>query len=56
MNRSRAPLGSAIEITYTWQVEPTAKKLAQEPLLEPFYLRRSPNTRCQSRSSANGIE
>jgi hypothetical protein len=30
VNRSRAPLGSAIEITYTWQVEPTAKKLAQD--------------------------
>ena len=30
VNRSRAPLGSAIEVTYTWQVEPTAKKLAQD--------------------------
>ncbi len=30
VNRGRAPLGSAIEITYTWQVEPTAKKLAQD--------------------------
>ena len=30
VNRSRAPLGSAIEITYTWQVEPTAKKLTQD--------------------------
>ena len=30
VNRSRAPLGSAVEITYTWQVEPTAKKLAQD--------------------------
>src|SRR5438445_207118 len=27
-NRPRAPLGSAVEVTYTWQVEPTAKKLA----------------------------
>ena len=30
VNRSRAPLGSAIEVTYTWQVEPTAKKLTQD--------------------------
>jgi len=30
VNRSRAPLGSAIEITYTWQVEPSAKKLTQD--------------------------
>lgn len=30
VNRSRAPLGSAIEVTYTWQVEPTAKKLDQD--------------------------
>jgi hypothetical protein len=30
VNRSRAPLGSAVEITYTWQVEPTAKKLTQD--------------------------
>jgi hypothetical protein len=30
VNRSRAPLGSALEITYTWQVEPTAKKLTQD--------------------------
>jgi hypothetical protein len=30
VNRARAPLGSAIEITYTWQVEPTAKKLGEE--------------------------
>ena len=30
VNRGRAPLGSAIEITYTWQVETTAKKLAQD--------------------------
>ncbi len=30
VNRSRAPLGSAVEITYTWQVGPTAKKLAQD--------------------------
>lgn len=26
-NRVRTPLGSAIEITYTWKVEPTAKKI-----------------------------
>jgi hypothetical protein len=30
VNRSRAPLGSAIEVTYSWQVEPTAKKLTQD--------------------------
>ena len=30
VNRARAPLGSAIEVTYTWQLEPTAKKLGQE--------------------------
>lgn len=30
VNRSRAPLGSAIEVTYTWQLEPTAKKLTQD--------------------------
>jgi hypothetical protein len=30
VNRSRAPLGSAIEVTYIWQVEPTAKKLTQD--------------------------
>ena len=30
VNRSRAPLGSAIEVTYSWQVEPSAKKLAQD--------------------------
>jgi hypothetical protein len=30
VNRSRAPLGSALEVTYTWQVEPTAKKLTQD--------------------------
>lgn len=30
VNRARAPLGSAIEVTYTWQLEPTAKKLAQD--------------------------
>jgi hypothetical protein len=29
-NRPRAPLGSAVEVTYTWQVEPTAKKLDQD--------------------------
>jgi hypothetical protein len=30
VNRPRAPLGSAIEVTYTWQLEPTAKKLPQD--------------------------
>jgi hypothetical protein len=30
VNRAQAPLGSAVEITYTWQLEPTAKKLAQD--------------------------
>ena len=29
-NRMKAPLGSAIEATYTFTVEPTAKKLAQD--------------------------
>ncbi len=29
-NRSKAPLGSAIEATYTFTVEPTAKKLTQD--------------------------
>ena len=30
VNRPRAPLGSAIEVTYTWQNEASAKKLAQD--------------------------
>jgi hypothetical protein len=30
VNRTKAPLGSAIEVTYTWTVEPTAKKLGQD--------------------------
>ena len=30
VNRAQAPLGSAIEVTYTWEVEPTAKKLTQD--------------------------
>jgi hypothetical protein len=30
LNRSRAPLGSAVEITYTWNLEPSAKKLTQD--------------------------
>ncbi len=30
VNRPRAPLGSAVEITYTWDLQPTAKKLPQE--------------------------
>lgn len=29
LNRTKAPLGSALEITYTWTVEPGAKKLDQ---------------------------
>jgi hypothetical protein len=30
VNRARAPLGSAVEVTYTWTVGPQAKKLDQE--------------------------
>ncbi len=30
VNRVKAPLGSALEITYTWTVEPGAKKLGQD--------------------------
>ena len=30
LNRVRVPLGSALEITYTWAVEPGAKKLDQD--------------------------
>lgn len=30
VNRVKAPLGSAIEVTYTWTVEPGAKKLDQD--------------------------
>jgi hypothetical protein len=30
VNRARAPLGSAIEVTYTWQNEASAKKLATD--------------------------
>jgi hypothetical protein len=30
VNRPRAPLGSAIEVTYTWQLDPTGKKLDQD--------------------------
>lgn len=29
-SRSKVPLGSAVEITYTWKLEPTAKKIAQD--------------------------
>jgi hypothetical protein len=29
-NRVRTPLGSAIEITYTWKLEPTAKKVSAD--------------------------
>ena len=30
VNRDRAPLGSAVEMTYTWTAGPSAKKLTQE--------------------------
>ena len=30
VNRPRAPLGSAVEITYSWKVEPSAKKLGKD--------------------------
>jgi hypothetical protein len=30
VNRSRAPLNSAVEITYTWKVGPAAKRLTQD--------------------------
>ena len=30
VNRPKAPLGSAIEVTYTWTLEPGAKKLDQD--------------------------
>jgi hypothetical protein len=30
VNRARAPLGSAVEVTYTWTAEPGAKKLTQD--------------------------
>ena len=30
VNRTKAPLGSALEITYTWTLEPGAKKLDQD--------------------------
>ena len=30
VNRERAPLGSALEITYTWTLEPEAKPLDQD--------------------------
>ena len=30
VNRGRTPLGSAVEVTYTWTVEPSAKKLTQD--------------------------
>ena len=30
INRPRAPLGSAVEITYNWNVEPSAKKLGKD--------------------------
>jgi hypothetical protein len=30
INRTKAPLGSAIEVTYTWTLDPNAKKLTQD--------------------------
>jgi hypothetical protein len=30
VNRARAPLGSAVEVTYTWTLEPSAKKLNKD--------------------------
>jgi hypothetical protein len=30
INRTKAPLGSAIEVTYTWTLEPSARKLGQD--------------------------
>src|SRR4051794_10133928 len=30
VNQSRAPLGSPIEVTYTWTVDPGAKKLSED--------------------------
>jgi len=30
VNRPRAPLGSAVEITYNWKLEPSAKKLGKD--------------------------
>jgi hypothetical protein len=30
INRTKAPLGSALEVTYTWTLEPNARKLAQD--------------------------
>jgi hypothetical protein len=30
INRAKAPLGSAIEVTYTWTLEPGARKLGQD--------------------------
>jgi len=30
VNRTKAPLGSALEITYTWTLEPGARKLDQD--------------------------
>jgi hypothetical protein len=30
VNRSRAPLGSAVEVTYTWTLDPSAKKLNKD--------------------------
>ncbi len=29
-SRTRVPLGSAVEVTYTWKLDPSAKKLAQD--------------------------
>ena len=30
VNRTRAPLGSAVEVTYTWALDPSAKKLVPQ--------------------------
>jgi hypothetical protein len=30
VNRTRAPLGSAVEVTYTWTLDPNAKKLTKD--------------------------
>jgi len=30
VNRTRAPLGSAVEVTYTWTLDPSAKKLTKD--------------------------
>ena len=47
-NRPRAPLGSAVEVTYTWQLEPTAKKLDQ--------MGKSSSAAAEGHSTWNGCE